>query len=344
MIRLPLAAALLALPLASPGFAQEPAACAPAPEPVFSLSYGSRYTADSENRSDLDADADAAADEALGPIDDFLRDLTRDANAVFEEGADKAAIASCLIGQIAVWAAADAMSDLQSPTARLTIGSRIAGFSLVLLQVQDHAGPSDDLDLVRAWLGRLMQAQMVFWEEEAPDGAKQGNLRAWAALAGAATSALVDDPVMRGWSAWSVRYILCKAEADGSLPQEMSRGKYALKYQFHAVAPLVVGSLLLDRQGIQVQSNCENALDRIVGYALGDMETGSITAARTGETQSFFDGTDELKSFYLAWLEAYLLMDPPSAASLEKLTDGMRPLNYSKLGGNQTVIWQALRR
>ncbi|NUB44846.1 alginate lyase family protein [Fertoebacter nigrum] len=334
-------AALLATPVAAS--AQDSFTCAAAPEPVMSLAYGSRYAEGDASRSELDTTADAEADDALRPIDDFLRDLTETANTVLDEGTDKAAVADCLVGQMAAWARADAMGDLQSPTSNLTIGARIAGFGLVLLQVQDHSRMEAEKAEITGWLQRLMQAQLVFWEEEAPDGARQGNLRAWAALAASTTAALTDDAVMRGWAAWSVSYILCKAEADGSLPQEMSRGKYALKYQLHSIAPMAVSVLLLDRQGIALQGSCSNALARIVGFAVEDLAEGRITAQITGKTQSFFDGTDELEGFHLAWLEAYLLLEPEGASALNQLAETYRPLNFSKLGGNQTLLWQALR-
>lgn len=333
-------ALILAL-VAGPALAQ---ACDPAPEPVLSLSYGSRYAEGDASRSELDAEAEAEAEDALKPVDDFLRDLTRAANDIFAPDADRAAIADCLAGQIALWARADALSDLGSPTANLTIGSRLAGFGIVLLQILPDATGTEDIAEIKAWLARRMAGQMVFWEEEAPDGARQGNLRAWAAMGAAIASGILEDPVMRGWAAWSASYILCKAAPDGSLPQEMSRGRFALKYQLHAIAPLVVATLVLERQGIELQGVCDAALSRIVQFAVDDLATGAATTAITGKTQSFFDGTDELEGFHLAWLEAYLLLDTSTdRRPLEALAEAWRPLRNSKLGGNQTLIWPELR-
>jgi poly(beta-D-mannuronate) lyase len=318
--------------------------CAPAPEPVLSLSYGSRYTDDSATRSEVDAAGSAEADDALRPVDDFLRDLTETANTIFDEGADKAAIADCVVGQIAVWAAAEALSDLQSQTSNLTVGSRLAGFGLVLLQVLPHASDQGQVDQIKIWLRGLVQAQTRFWELDAPNGARQGNLRAWAALGGASVASILDDPALRSWAAWSVSNVLCSANADGSLPQEMGRGSFALHYQLHAIAPLVVATLLLDRQGVDLQQTCDAALARIVAFAVDDLDSGAATQAITGEVQSYFDGTDTLDGFNLAFIEPYLQLDQmPDREALDRLADPFRPLSYSKLGGNQTLIWQAMR-
>ena len=317
------------------------ASCAAAPDPVASLDYGSRYTADSKTRSDLDEKASAEMDAALKPIDDFLRNLTDSANAVYDKGADKRAIADCVVSQIASWAAANALGDLQTDTANLTIGSRIAGFGLVLVQVLPYSKRKDDAATIKGWMTHLIHSQMAYWEEAAPVGARQGNLRAWSALAASATASFSDDAAMRAWATWSVSYILCKASDDGSLPQEMSRGKYALKYQLHAIAPLVVSLLLLDRQGITLEPTCDHAIERIVGFALADLETGAASEKITGTPQSFFDGTEKLDEFRLAWLEPYLLLNPTTNRDqAEALVKKYRPMSYSKLGGNQSLIWK----
>lgn len=334
-----LALSLLLVPGAA--WAQD---CAPAPEPVGSLAFDSRYEEDSESRSEIDPEAAEEARDAVRPIDEFLRDLTEQANAIYEDGADRPAIAACVVEQIATWAKADALSDLGSETARLTIGSRIAGFGLVLLQVLPDAGDGEDVAEVKAWLGRLMQAQMLFWEEEAADGSKQGNLRAWAALGGATVARIIKDPVILGWSGWSVEYVVCKAEKDGSLPQEMKRGKLALQYQMHSLAPLVAATLILEKEGVKVQGICDGALSRAVAFAAEDLvNEGRASEAITGEPQSFFDGSDELEGFHVAWIEPYLKLNPDAyKGALKELADAFRPMSYSKLGGKQTELWDNL--
>ncbi|RVT85737.1 hypothetical protein DXV76_08290 [Rhodobacteraceae bacterium CCMM004] len=332
-----MAAGALSLAAVAPALASaDDMICPPAPEPVYSLAYGSRYADDSATRSDIDADANAEVDEALEPLDDFLRDLADLANTVFEEGTDRRAVSDCVVAQLVTWARADAIADLKSRTANLTVGSRLASFGMVMRQVAPHSTLRRDKREVADWLGRLMLGQMAFWET-APDGARQGNLRAWSALAGAAVADLTGDPVLRGWSAWSVQYILCTATPEGALPQEMARGRLAYHYQLHAVAPLVTAVALLDRHGYRVAERCDGALGRIVDFTVADMETGAATEAITGEVQSYFDGSDQLESFNLAWFEPWLAMT--GDARVAALAEDWRPLRHSKLGGNQTLIW-----
>lgn len=338
------AVACLALLFGMTGAARAAGECDPAPAPVVSLDFDSRYSDDSASRSEIDPRREAEAEKALRPIDEFLRDLTEAANGVFDPDADRQAIADCVVQQIATWAQAGALSDLQSQTASLTIGSRIVGFGLVMLQVAPDTSLTGEVAGIAAWLNALMQAQLRFWEETAPKGAAQGNLRAWAALGGASVARLTDDGGLRDWSARSVSHVLCTAAPDGTLPQEMTRKQFALKYQLHAIAPLVVSVLLLRRQGVDLQDTCDGALARVVDFAVADLEDGRMTEQITGESQSFFNGTDELKAFHLAWLEAYLRLDPAGdRRAAEALAEAYRPLSYSKLGGKQALLWEGLQ-
>lgn len=316
--------------------------CLSPPDPVYTLAYGSRYADGDASRSTINAARNAEAKEALEPVDNFLRDVSEMANKIYDPDLDKGVVANCTMSHIATWARANALADLQSQTAKMTIGSRLASLGMVILQIEPYAASQADREIVKTWLAGLMERQMEFWERDAPDGASQGNLRAWSAMAGAAIAAYTNDPVVRGWAAWSTNYILCTADADGALPQEMSRGKLALHYQLHAIAPLTVSSVLLERQGVRIAGRCEDALRRVVSFAVNDLQTGQMTAQKAGRVQSFFDGSAQIKAWNLAWLEAYLTLD--NDRQLDALAERYRPLGYSKLGGNQTKIWNEMRR
>ena len=311
--------------------------CAAPPEPVISLGFGSRYTVDSESRSEIDVDSNAQVNEALAPIEQFLRDLSRMANDVVEGRDDRAVITECVISQLRVWALADAFSELDTISANFSIGSRLAGFGMVYRQVVPFSNDLAARRDIEDWLGRRASDQMTFWEEDATSGAKTGNLRAWATLGINLAGELRNDPVALRWSAWSAAYLQCQALEDGSLPQEMRRGKYALHYQLHAIAPMVITTRLLEDQGFSILGVCDNALDRIVRFAINDLATGEASESYSGQQQSYFDGTEDLRSFELAWIEAYLTL--AEYPELDLIANDFRPLGHSKLGGDQALLW-----
>ena len=325
-------AVLTALSLCAPlpALANCPAVAAP----VISLNFESRYAADDPTRSEINPEAEAETKAALSVLDDFISDLTARTDAALTE--ENTADAACVMAALAQWAGADALSELGTQTVELTIASRLSALALIAGQVAPMADPEQTAS-VTTWLTRRMNAQMTFWED-APKGAASGNLRAWAALAGAAVAALNNDPLLRGWSAWSLSYVACSANADGSLPQEMTRKKLALHYQVHAVTPLTVGAALLEQQGMPVLARCDGALERIVGFTLRDLAAGGVESeAISGAPQTLNEGLEGVKDFQLSWGEAWLNLQPNTA--LKEALTLRRPLKYSKLGGDQTRIW-----
>ena len=318
--------------------AQDPATCAAPPDPVVSLSFASRYAQDDANRATIDPAREAEAEDALAPLDRFIDDLADRTESLYSGRIkDRQAAAKCILDQLGHWAEADALSDLGTETAQLTIGSRYAAFALILWQTLPYAPDDPRRAAILGWLDRRMEAQMAFWPD-APGGARKGNLRAWAGLAAAALSVQTDRAELRDWADAAITDVLCSADPDGSLPQEMSRGEFALHYQLHAIAPLVTATVLLERQGIRASRHCDGALHRIVDFAVADLADGARTRAITGVEQSLFNGSEQLTVFQLAWIEQYQILRRSEA--LEALAKDLRPLIYTKLGGNQTALWR----
>ena len=311
--------------------------CAPAPSPVVSLNYVSRYTDDDASRATIDPLRVAEAEAAIAPVDAFILSLTEAVDAMYVAPvARRAEAAESILDQLLAWAEADALSDLGTETVGLTIGSRYAALALVHWQTLPYAFDHPARPRVLEWLDLRMDEQQTFWET-APEGARSGNLRAWAGLAAAGVAVQTSDAGRMVWAENAISEVICTAEADGSLPQEMTRGRLALQYQLHAIAPLVTAAALLEREGHAVSRACDGALHRIVEFALSDLFDGSKTAEITGKTQNFFDGSAELQKFQLAWIEPYLALRHNEDLAL--MADDLAPLSNSKLGGNQTALW-----
>lgn len=337
---LPLAAfaqgAAPAGPGAGPGAAPaEGTFCVEAPEPIVSLAYGSRYTAESADRADLDEDANEEVERALGPVDDFIVDLANGANLA--RGGDEAA-ADCVVEAILAWAEGDALSRLETMNAQISAPSRLGGIALAYLQARDRAPGLDDArrEAIEGWLEARMLATMAYFDEEAPSKASRNNLRAWAGLAAAAVGRATGNREITGWAADTVELVACQADEDGALPLEMARGHRALHYHLHAVGPLVVSAAMLAEEGQDLFAACDGALHRIVAFVPAAFEDPDLVNDKAGEEQTYFDG-GELRGFELAWAEAYLArFDSPGLA---RLVEGFRPLANSKLGGAQDRLW-----
>lgn len=324
---------LLAAPLA----AEEPD-CPPGTDPVVTLGFGSRYTDDSANRSDFDEDSDRAVTAALKPIDDFINDLARLTDRLHDpetEAEVTQEAAECVIALIQPWAEADALSDLKTQGANLSAPSRAGGIAFAY-GAAIAARPELASDEIEDWLAARARQAMTFFDTQAPPRASQNNLRAWAGLAVTRIGLILDDPVLIDWGAGSAELVACTAAPDGSLPNEMWRGRLALHYQLHAVAPLVTTAALLpDRDLFAI---CDAAIPRIVRFTLVGLDDPTPVEKITGKAQSV-GGAKKPRDFELAWVPAFLRFnpDPELAARIE----GIEKLGNSKLGGDQRLLWSA---
>ena len=330
-------AMLLLCLAASPAMAD--AACFPATDPVVSLGYPSRYTDASKTRSDFDAAGNAAVTAALKPIDDFISDLARISNAAQTDTGDAATLAAdCVLDHLAAWAAADALSDLQTETAQMSVPSRVGGMAFAYANALPFA--TDDparRAVIDGWLRARALQTIAFFDAYAPPRVNRNNLRAWAALAVARIGLTLDDPRLIGWADISTRLVICTVGGDGNLPMEMQRGDLALHYQIHAVGPLVMTAALLQERGSDLFSSCDRAIPRAVSFTLRALEDPTLVAAHAGEEQSFSKGSEKLDAFEIAWAQAYLtFVDDPAVAALAAKYE---TLSNSKFGGDQSLLW-----
>lgn len=337
-------AALIAMTLVSPVASQEsepqePFACAPAPEPIVSLSIGSRYKRNSETRSEISEESNEEVNEALKPVEDFINDLSAMANNAYLNEADAKAEADCVMTWLHAWAQGNALTELDSLNARLAVAPRLSGFALAFLQTRDIATPDPTRDATTiAWLQQHADRVVEFFETEAGPLASRNNLRAWAGLATAAIGKITGNPETIQWARESYKLLVCGAEESGALPAEMERGERALHYQLHALAPLTVAIGILDPNKEAEEELCSAKLQKIAQFTIKGVKNPKIVEELVGDEQ-VFSGDDEsaLASYQLAWAEPYLARYPLDV--LATYIEPLRPLKYSKLGGDLTAIY-----
>jgi poly(beta-D-mannuronate) lyase len=351
-----LAPAQVALAQTAPETADaKPFVCFDPVPPVTALAIPSRYKDDSKNRSDFDAEANAAVEAALNPLDDFITELVKNANAALQitaapagdpatdaspDLARQSLIADCVVDRIHDWAAADALADMKTQGAQLSVPSRIAGLAMAYAQVRALATQDSRQPAIEAWLTARMQSSMAFFDTEAPPKSRENNLRAWAALAAAQVGLLQNDTVMTTWAADSVKRVLCTATPEGALPHEMWRGKLALHYQIHAVGPLVTATALLQPGFPDLLTTCDNALLRVARFTLKAVEDPKLVETIAGKPQKFDPAAEMKRAFQFAWLTPLETLAPePEFTAFAAKFD---LLSNSKLGGKQSLLWPAL--
>jgi poly(beta-D-mannuronate) lyase len=197
-------------------------------------------------------------------------------------------------------------------------------------------------ETIEQWLTRLGAAIIQFWETDGPPMASKGNLRAWAALALIQIGLIVENESFIDWGLESHRVILDTIDPDGSLPMEMRRGKYALHYQLHAIAPMVTATAMLKEVN---KLNPQPYMDRLImaaRFSLRAIEKPELVEEKTDKQQTVKSGLLEQKKYQIAWLEPLLVLEKDP--QLDATIDDLRPLSNSKLGGNMTERFHESKR
>lgn len=322
-----------------PSFAAAKEQCFDYSDPVVSLEFGSRYKADSKNRSDIDEESDAEVTKALKTLDVFVQALSRQiSKAETEENPEKqAAMSACVLNAVYAWAAADALSDMRTMNAKLAVPSRIGGIAIAYAESKNAASGMDaEKQTIENWLQGRARATMEFFDNEATKGASRNNLRAWASLAVGQIGIVTQQKDLVDWSVESNRTMIAGSADDGSLPLEMRRKQYALHYQLHALSPLVTSIAMLCDAGYGNGQADLTRLETIARFSIEGVKNPALVEKVAGAPQTVKAG---LKSSVgsLAWLEPYagLTGDQEVIAELAEL----RPLLNSKLGGDVTRIY-----
>ena len=312
--------------------------CPDLADPVIRLDYGSRYDGTDESRSSFDSASNAEVNAQLKPVDDFVTAMTLAANTALLT--EDVAPADCVKAGLLAWAEAGALEQMASVNANLSVPSRLAGLAFAWDQVKPMVRANTDSTLIETWLAGLARASMTFFDTDAPPKSQENNLRAWAALAVTRVGLTLDDQEMIEWADASIRLVICNADADGSLPLEMARKGLALHYQMHALTALIPAAVLLEREGRAVFDACDGNLHRAVRFAMLAFADPTTVTRLAKSEQSYFDGSDKLQGFELAWAVPYLATFPDP--ELAKFIAPYGALANSKIGGLQSLLWQVL--
>lgn len=317
--------------------------CFKTPTPVMSLGFGSRYEAKSVSRSDIDEDSDAAVTKALKPIDQFIQNLAKIVSKAQKETdvTTRRAYQRCVVDSIYTWAKADALNDMRTFNAKLSVPARIGGLAILYAESRDQVpGLQDHERIVEKWLQKRAEETVYFFENEATKGAARNNLRAWASMAVGEVGVLNRDRGLVEWSILSNKTMITNAAPDGSLPLEMNRQRYALHYQLHAMTPLVTSVARLCEAGYGKGGADLDKLTTMARFSIAAVKDPKIVQKINGKSQTVKPGLKNNLSA-IAWLEPYVSLT--NDLEMEKEFETFRPLSNSKLGGNLTALYDGQR-
>ena len=326
--RLLAAATLAALQLSAPA-AVAATGCPLVPTAVVSLDVP-RFYSDAAGTI-VDPTLKALHAKAVEPLTAFLRQVASDADHAATRASPKsrADSAACALTWLQTWAAQGAWLGIMSTKqAEYQRKWDLAGVALAYLKVRSFARP-DQRQVIEPWLQRFADTARAFFDD--PEH-KRNNHWYWLGLGEAAVGLATDSPrhfdIARGIMQDAAREI----SANGTLPEELARGRRALHYHVFALVPLVIMAELAAARDEDWYAFANGALHRLTHVTAAALEQPETFDRLAGVPQ------ERPPNARAGWLQVYRKRFPQRVVpDLPSVAEGHR-----WLGGNVMVLLSAL--
>jgi poly(beta-D-mannuronate) lyase len=326
---------LIAAPLSSPWDAHPvqatnaPYACpAPANLPVDFVTSGF-YADNDPSHSIIDPVKQKAYNESSGPVkhegdvvvaaaDDFRK--TGSANA-----------ARCVLQHIESLARTNALTGKMSSSQAYFVQGWVAGAeAIAYLKVDGNsrATPAQRA-LILPWLQKEADITRGYYDAHVHVSHTDAqNHFYWAGVQVAATGIAANNQGDFDWAMQRAKDGIAAIHPDGTLDEEMRRGKRALHYHLYAAAPLVTLAELGMPNGVDLYAENHSALKKLVEVSSHGLTDSSLFDRRTGIAQ---ERPDPPSAEAIGWAEPYNRRFPDPV--ITKLLAEQPDHSYMYLGG-----------
>ena len=311
--------------------------CEWAPMPVVSLDAQSKYDQDDPNKDQLDAAAAAAFEAEVEDLRAYQRLLVRAANESRRNPEQAVSAIECTTNYLLDWVRADALSDMQSHTAQQHRSVYVATMALAWLQVRDRVLHDSHHQEISDWLLRRADEIVVYFDGRTDKVSGQNNHRYWAGLAVAASAQITGNCDHYDWGVSTLDLAAGQVTPFGFLPHELDRGQRARDYHLYALSPLMMIAMMEHNAGRDPFARNNGALAHLVEQSIHSIFDPTLIEEFAGETQIELRGDNGLpRGHQIAWMELVHRMRPDLLNEID--LDAIRPLSFSSLGGNLTVL------
>lgn len=304
-----------------------PGTCHWMPPPVMGLIATTFYT-DRQN-SVIDQSRHALWERQQAPLLSFIERAEQGiATWLASLGRDETT-ARCAIGALDDWARARALSGTFNGQGEAAVRWCMTGATIAYLNVWRDNGLVDPERKARigAWLGQIGRSS------RARAAQLHNNHLYWAAAAAITTAVAANDRRTFEWAIQVGRTGANSVAANGTLPLELARGSRALGYHCFALSALVLIAEFGAANGVDLYSENDHALRRIVALILRNAHEPSEISRLAGSRQ-IWQGPE---AGPFGWAEIWQARFPSRA--LGEILQTLRPLIVPYMGGNQTLLF-----
>ena len=301
---------------------------APAHLPVDFVTDGF-YADNDPTHSIIDPIKQKAYEESSGPVKHEGNVAVAAADAFRNSGSEEAA--RCVLQHMEVQAREHALTGKMSSSQAYFVQGWVVGAEAVAyLKIEGTArATAAQKALILPWLQKGADLTRAFYEDRMRhDGTDAQNHFYWAAIQLAATAIVTGNRGDFDWAMLRAKDGVAAIKPDGTLTEEMRRGKRALHYHLYAASPLVMLAELGMPNGIDLYASNDGALKKLVTISTQGLVDASLFENRAGIAQ---ERPDPPTSEAIGWAEPYNRRFPNPL--LKRLLDECPNHSYMYLGG-----------
>ena len=287
------------------------------------------YAANDPTHSIIDPVRQKEYDRTAGPVKREGNQVVAAADNFRASGSEAAA--ACVIHHMEVQARAGALTGKMSSSQAYFVQGWVAGAEAIAYLKVDgaHRTTAAQRALILPWLQKNADLTRSFYDARAkePAGGAQNHFY-WAAVQLAATAMVTGNRADFDWAMEKAKRGIDAIHPDGTLPEEMRRGKRALHYHLYAASPLVMLAELGLPNGVDLYSYNNGALKKLVEVSTHGLIDASLFEKRTGIPQ---ERPDPPTAEAIGWAEPYNRRFPDPI--ITKLLSEAPDHSYMYLGG-----------
>jgi len=287
------------------------------------------YADNDPTHSIIDPVKQKAYEESSRPVK-HEGDVVVDAADAFRATGSEAA-AQCVVQHVLTDVKDKALTGrMSSSQAYFVQGWVVGAEAIAYLKVRGavHVSPQDQA-LMAKWFEAIGSQIRKFYEDrERESGDSSQNHFYWAAVQLAATGIVTNNGEDFDWAMHRAEHGIAAIHPDGTLPEEMRRGKRALHYHLYAASPLVMLAELGMPNGVDLYSASDGALKKLILVSTAGLVDASLFEKRTGIPQ---ERPDPPTAEAIGWAEPYNRRFPD--ATITKLLAATPRHGYMYLGG-----------
>jgi poly(beta-D-mannuronate) lyase len=287
------------------------------------------YADNDPTHSIIDPVKQKAYDESSGPVKREGNVVVAAADAFRTTGSEAAA--QCVIQHLLIQARGNALTGTMSSTQAYFVQGWVVGAeAIAFLKVEgDRRTTAAQGSVLFPWLQKVADETRVFYDDRYRKSGKAAqNHFYWAAVELAAIGIAEDNRPDFDWAMTHARYGIDAIHPDGTLTDEMSRGKRALHYHLYAASPLVMLAELGLPNGTDLYTVDSGALKKLVLVSTAGLLDSALFDQRTGIPQ---ERPDAPTSEAIGWAEPFNRRFPSRAVTL--LLQECPDHSYMYLGG-----------